>query len=196
MRINRRLNLVFPVDTDKGEIYIHSTPISREVFERFFLVLSKTFSAIYQEGLNVMAGPRIAMLMLRQIATDMGVWEGQDGVENGLVAEIRRLTNVIIPKEGGGYQIFPYHDVLRQKMLDPDDVSEIEGVLSFFTVVSAMHRPADLVTILAGMGSLWGAQTTSSNSTEYANSLPTSTTVETTGETSTVTDENTLSVPL
>lgn len=196
MRISRRLNLVLPVDTERGEIYVHSTPISREVFERHFLVLSKTFAAIYQEGLTVTAGPRVAALMLRQIATDMGVWEGPDGVENGLVAEIRRLTNVITPKEEGGYQILPYHDALRQKLLDADDVSEIEGVLSFFTVVSQMHRPNDLVTILAGMGSLWGVQTTLSNSTEFASSLPISTTAATTGETSTPSAENTLSVPL
>src|SRR5215831_13634119 len=108
VRISRSLNLVVPVDTEAGTIYVHSTPISRDVFERYYLVLSKTFAQIYQEGLAAIAGPRVGFLLLRDVAQNTrgtngapNAWEGTDGVANGLINEIRRLTNVIMPGPAG-----------------------------------------------------------------------------------------------
>ncbi len=174
MRINTRLNLVIPVDTDAGTLFVHSVPISREVFEKYFLVISKAFAAIYQEGLNVVAGPRIAMLMLKRAAVERGEWDGPDGVQNGLVAEIRRLTNVAVPGEGG-WKSYPMQDAIDRSILDADDVSEVEGAVAFFTCASAMHKRDQLPAILGGMTSLWDARTTSLNFTDYLASLRTST---------------------
>lgn len=181
MKINRKLNLVIPVDRgDEGTIYVHSTPISREVFERYFLVISKTFAAIYTEGLGIAAGPRVASLLLRKVAEDMGgtderaraaAWED---VQNGLMAEIKRLTNVVVSGHGG-WTTLPFQEAVDRKMLDPDDASEVENALAFFTVASAMHKKSELPTILTGAASLWGGQIVSSNSTEFAASLPIST---------------------
>ena len=56
MKINRALNLVIPIDSEKGQLFVHSTPISREIFEQYFLVISKTFAAIFSEGLGAIAG--------------------------------------------------------------------------------------------------------------------------------------------
>lgn len=175
MRINRKLNLVIPVDTDNGTIYVHSTPISREVFEKYFLVISKTFAMIYRQGLEVVAGPRVAAMLLKTVATDLGVWEGVEGVENGLVAEMRRLTNIVIPKDGKGWDTMGLQDAIDRDLLDEDDVSEVEGAVTFFTCASSMHRKTELPAILAGMTSLWDAQTTSSSFTEYRDFLATST---------------------
>ena len=102
MRINKALNLVIPVDWEMGgQIFVHSTPISREVFEQYFLVISKTFAAIFSQGLGAVAGPRIAYLMLKKTAEDMGLWAGPAGVGAGLMNEMIRLSNVIMPDEKG-----------------------------------------------------------------------------------------------
>jgi hypothetical protein len=58
--LNRKLNLVLHVDTEKGRIYIHSVPIGRLIFEDNFLVIGRAFTAIYTNGLGPVAGPRVA----------------------------------------------------------------------------------------------------------------------------------------
>lgn len=191
MKIDRKLNLVFPIDTDAGTVYVHSTPISREVFEQFFLVIGKTFSALYAEGLNVMAGPRVAMMLLKKIAEETGVWDGPNGVERGLVAEVRRLTNVIVRSDDGNWSSIPYQEALARKMIDDEDASEAEGAVVFFICASAMHRREQLRPILIGMASLWGSQITSYSSTEFGVSLRTSTETDNSGET-TETDAGTV----
>lgn len=173
MEISRKLNLVIPIEGDDGNIvaYVHSAPISREVFETYFLPVSKTFSAIYAEGLGSVAGPRVAAMMLKRIATDLGQWDGPAGVERGLVAEIRRLTNVLAPGDRG-WETLPYDEAMKRGILSSDDAAEVDNAVTFFTVASAMHRRSELRPILDGAGRLWGAQTSSLNSTEFAASLP------------------------
>ena len=179
-RIDKKLNLIVTVDTDDGPVYVHSTPISRQVFEQFYLVISKAFAGIYGEGLNIIAGPRIAMLMLRDIARQMGQLEGPGGVEIGLIKEAYRLTNVVMPRAEGGWKTVPFQEVVDRELLSRDDIAEVEGVLAFFICASSMHRREQLPAILDGIASLWEARTTSLNSTEYAASLPTSIEAETT----------------
>jgi hypothetical protein len=188
MKIDRHLNLVLPVDTDTGTVYVHSTPISREVFERYYLPISKTFAAIYQEGLAALAGPRVAALILRDVAEatrgkngQANAWDGPEGVENGLMNEVRRLTNVVMPG-ASGWETVPFDDVRRKGMMSPDDLAEVEGALTFFIVCSAMHRKEILPDFLNGMASLWGASIVSSNCTDYARSLPISKEGESSGE--------------
>ena len=182
MRIDRKLNLVLPLETDGGTIYVHSMPLSREAFERYYRIISKTFAAIYQEGLASIAGPRVAGMMLRDIATRSGVWDGPEGVENGLMNEIRRLSNVVMLGETGWVTV-PFYDAIRRDLLTADDISEAEGAIVFFICNSAMHRRAVLGPILDGMASLWGAQIVSSNCTEFAASLPISTETASSGAT-------------
>ena len=177
MRIDAKLNIVIEVETDEGTIFVHSVPISRDVFERYFLVISKTFAAIISEGLSFISGPRVAAMMLKKIATDMGVWEGRDGVSNGLVAEIRRLSNVIIPTSSG-WKTVPFQDAIDKKLMNEDDIAEVEGIIAFFICASAMTRKTEIAAILDRM-QLWGARVTSLNCTEYAASLPTLTQGET-----------------
>ncbi|MCD3621557.1 hypothetical protein KX491_18140 [Escherichia coli] len=58
MKISRNLNLIIPVRTEKGNGWVHATPISKEVFKEHFFILSKTFSAIFSEG-KMVDGPVI-----------------------------------------------------------------------------------------------------------------------------------------
>ena len=68
MKIDNKLNLVVQVEGEEGTLFVHSMPLSRMVWERYFVVLSKTFSAMIAEGMSFISGPRIAALMLRKVA--------------------------------------------------------------------------------------------------------------------------------
>lgn len=174
MKLNRALNLVIQVERDDGvTVYVHAQPIGREVFETYALPLAKTFAAIVAQGLGTVAGPRVAALVLKEIAAEMGRWEGPGGVEQGLMPEIRRLANVVAPGEKG-WTTLPLEDALRAEMLGEDDASEVLNALVFFTLSSRMNRRADLPAVLSAMELLWGAQTSSLDCTAFANSLPTS----------------------
>lgn len=182
MQIDRKLNLVVPVERDDGTtIWIHSMPLSQEVFERYFLIISKTFAAIYSEGINVVGGPRVAALMLKRIAELDGSWEGAEGVAAGLKTEIQRLSNVVTLHPENGWVTSTLYEAQRAELLSPDELSEAEGFITFFMVASAMHKRSQLVTLLDGLSRLWGALTTSSSVTEWAASLKTSTAAETSG---------------
>ncbi|EEY8910956.1 hypothetical protein DFZ85_22970, partial [Escherichia coli] len=138
MKIARNLNLIIPVQTEKGKAWIHATPISKEVFKEHFFILSKTFSAIFSEGLGVVAGPRVAFLMLERISRDSGIWDDDKGVRNTLVNEIIRLANLVYPVEGKGYDTIPLDMALEREIVELDDVA---GELVFFTCVSSINSP-------------------------------------------------------
>lgn len=185
MRIDRKLNLVIPVYRDDGStLFAHSTPVSSDLFETYWEPVGKAFSSIYSGGFGIIGGPRIAAKMLQKVSKEMGRWDGKDGVQLGLVAEAHRLTNVAVPREKGGWEMVPFEEA-RKTLLEKGDVSEIEGAIAFFTVVSLIHRRAELAEVLAGASQLWGAQTTSLDFTEFTNSLPTSSTSGSSGATQT-----------
>lgn len=202
MRIDRKLNLVIPLydaevvrmDEKTGKpligadgkavtflpvrMHVHSTPISREVFEANFLLISKTFAAIYNGGLGFTVGPRVAALQLAKTAADSGEPESALALMN----EVRRLSNVIAPGPQG-WTAVPLQTVLDEKLIDGDERSEVENAIVFFTVASAVHRKTEIASVLEGACQLWGGRTESLNSTEFAASLPTSMPAATTGET-------------
>jgi hypothetical protein len=176
--INRKLNLVIPVDdTTRGTVYVHSTPLSLEVFEKYFEVISRSQASLYRQGQAVLTGPRIAAMQLRRAADDLNMRQEVDG---GLFPEIERLTNVVALEQGKGWTSAPYHEA--KSWLDADDKSEVENAIAFFIINSAVMLRKMLPAILGLMESLWGAQTTSLNCTEYAASLATSTQPEPTKE--------------
>jgi hypothetical protein len=181
VRIGRPLNLVQEFETDSGTIYLHSMPLSVEVWRNYFLVLSKTYSQLFAQGIHTIAGPAIARLMLEQIAKIDGVWEGPAGVQQGLLAEIRRLSNVLAPT-GAGWDMIPYETALQRGVIDPEAAEEMEGALVFFICASAVLRgpkAREKLEILLGMlERLWGAQSTSLDITAFRASLPTLTPAE------------------
>jgi hypothetical protein len=191
MRIDEQLNIVIPVDRANGTtIYIHAAPLSREVFQKYWLVLSKAFAGMYGEGLGSIAGPRIAALMLRRVSESMELrggineWNAPDGVENGLMPEIRRMANVAAMATNGsgrGWQLFTLEHAIAHNMIDIEDLDEIDGVLVFFTLVWRLHRRADRRTMLDGGVKGWGASTSSLALSAFVASLPTSTETASTG---------------
>ncbi|EPC0935074.1 hypothetical protein ACSI0N_004024 [Escherichia coli] len=170
MKISRNLNLIIPVRTEKGNGWIHATPISKEVFKEHFFILSKTFSAIFSEGLGVVAGPRIACLMLERISSDMNVWDGEKGVRNTLVNEIIRLANLVYPAEGKGYDTIPLDMALERGIVEFDDVA---GELVFFTCVSSINTPEQTEQMMLAVSGMWNSRTSSLSLTEWIASLPT-----------------------
>lgn len=178
MKMDKTLNLVVPVERADGIlIYVHSAPISRQAFDQNFLIVAKAFTAIYAEGLNSIAGPRVAAKLIKKIAEDMGqVAE----VESGLFAEMRRLMNVVAPT-ATGWQTLPLTVALDQKLIDSTDIEEVENAVAFFMLVSAMHNKNNASQINRGATKLWDAQLTSLNSTEFSSSLSTSTKAAVTG---------------
>ncbi|HAP0139718.1 TPA: hypothetical protein IRQ32_003794 [Escherichia coli] len=169
MKISRNLNLIIPVRTEKGNGWIHATPISKEVFKEHFFILSKTFSAIFSEGLGVVAGPRIAFLMLERISRDSNVWEGDKGVRNTLVNEVIRLANLVYPVEGKGYDTIPLDIALEREIIDLDEVA---GELIFFTCVSSINSPEQAKGTMEVVNGIWSTQCSSLNLTEWIASLP------------------------
>lgn len=177
MKIDKSLNLVHTIDGGEGvaPIYVHSTPFSRDTFELYFLPMSKAFSEIYQNGLSITAGPKVAALMMKRAAIDLGQWEGPGGVEQGFFKEIQRLTNVVINTENG-WETLPYYVALTRGLIDKDDAAEMEGAITFFILASAIHKRTMIPVVLSGLCGLWGQQVTSLNVTEFKDSLATWTT--------------------
>ena len=188
MNIDRKLNLVVPIygapktvkDPATGEekvvdnvvAYVHAAPISPEVFDKYFMTIGKTFAAIYGGGLGLFAGPRLAGKLLKKIAVEAGEWEGEGGVERGLIAEIRRLANVIVPGPKG-WETVPFDGAAARGQISAEDAAEVENSLAFFTVACSMHRRNEVEGVLAIVSEIWGAQTSSLNCTAFAASLTT-----------------------
>lgn len=176
MRIDKKLNLVVPIEREDGSIlYVHSTPLRHEVFEKYCLIIGQTFSAIYTGGLNISSGPRLAAMLLKQIAVAGELWDGDEGVERGLVAEIIRVSNVLVLTADRGWATVPMYDAIKQELLSEDELSEAQGAITFFIVASAMHTRQQLGSVLSSFTRLWSLLTTPLTVTEYASSLKTST---------------------
>lgn len=155
-------------------MYVHSTPISTEVYDVHWKMLSKTFAEIHTQGFS-MTGPRVAHRVLKEVAQGMG------SSEKALVAEIHRLTNVATLNEKG-WDSMMLDDAINHKLIDAESASEVEGTLVFFT--SGFHnfsrgtRKAFLTEALE----IWNAQIISSPYTDWLNSLKTSIAAENSGK--------------
>lgn len=177
-KVNRKLHLVLPIAQEGRTLYVHSTPIASETFDAFFLPIAKTFSAIYTEGLGVIAGPRVAAKLLRRVSESLNQW---DEVNTGLLAEIKRLTNVFSPSDTG-WKMIPLDDAARTNVIDKDDVAEVENAIVFFTLAWHMHNKRDREPVVKDAAVLWGARTEYLNCTDFRDSLPISTNIEPIGK--------------
>lgn len=182
MQINKRMHFVVPMYGEDGKTiaaYAHSTPLPSEVVDVNFMLLAQTFSSIFNQGLGEAAGPAVAARLLRQIATNTGIWEDEKKQPlrgQVLMEEIRRLTNIIVPGEPGQpWRQLPLQTAVDLGSISPEDKSEVENAVVFFIVVSATLPRAQRKSMLEGAAELWSAQLSFSNSTEWAASLKTST---------------------
>jgi len=178
MQIDKNtLNFVMPIERENGTtVHVYAIPISRAVFERYYMVMAKAFNTIYSGGLGIMSGPRVASMVIKDTAIEMGVWDGPEGVERGLMNEIRRLTNVLVLTDNG-WETIPIHEAIAKGHIDEDDMSEVENALAFFSVACHMHRKADRRGILDGASRLWGARLESLSCSEFCASLSRSTAI-------------------
>ena len=186
-KIDRALNLIIPLDSEKhGRLYIHSTPISRDIYKANYRVLARTFAQMQADGVTVAAGPGIARLALESVSREMGQSERDpEGiwphVQREVVNEIIRLTNVAVPTADKGYESMPLSTAYAREIFDTEDRDNIEGTLAFFCLEASLH-PRDLATaMLSHVGGMWGFRVTSLRFTEFLSSLPISKPGESTG---------------
>lgn len=170
VNIDKRVNLVLEVERDDGSVvHVHSVPIGRNVFESNYMFISKAMGEMYGDLSNPAGAMRIAYIHMKSmIERDKPRW---DNVTASLFSEIWRLTNVMMPGERG-WETIPFYDVMQQKLLSDDDISEVQNFICFFTAASWVHSRRER----KGMAFLMensGGQLTSLDSTEYRNSLPT-----------------------
>jgi len=179
------MSLVMQVQTDEnGLIYVHSSSISRSVFEQFYLEIGKVFSQCF-DSVNqahlALSAPQLAYPALKSIATKAGNWDGAGGVKFGLVNEIVRLTSVLVSGEKG-WEALPLDIAVKRSVINEDEEAEILSSLVFFTAISKV-APKDLKNSFLEMaGALRNWELTSSDSTEYLSGLPTLTKKEGTGK--------------
>ena len=189
MRIDKSLNLVCHAESENGDIHFHSMPILRDTFKKYSLVLCKTFNELLQNGLIVM-GARIAANHLEEVAVSLNRWEGKEGVKDGLMKEIERLTNVLVLTEKG-WEALPVDLALSRDYVSEEDWEEAKQKIVFFTLIYVMATLEARREFFDGMNSTWGTETTSADCMEYIRSLPTLTATEITSRT-----ENQSSVPV
>lgn len=190
-KIDESLNFIIPVERSDGRtVYVHAMPISREIFDTYFLVIGQTFTMITAGKLGVVGGPRLAWRLLRKAAQDLGEWEGPLGVEQGLMGEIVRLASLIVPNpaNGGAWEPVPLDQAMSQNLLDEEDRDMVLNALVFFTV-SYLMLPRRMQgqdfrqDYLAGASRLWAARISSLSLMDFVGSLKTSTAAVNIGET-------------
>lgn len=195
MKIDRKLNLVIPLEReDSTSLWVHSTPIRKEVFETYYLVLAKTFSNLSRAGLDPRSGPSVAALMLKEVAATTlrngdGNWlEGDDGINGkaGLLAEIVRLSNCLVGTSSG-WQTLPLQEALDKNLVTEDEKAEVMNLLAFFTVSSLIAPKKDRAILINGMAAIYRLEVTSSVFSEWASSFKTRMLAANTGETQTET---------
>lgn len=181
LRVDEKLNFIVPLEgADGRRMYVHAMPVGREIFDQYFLAIGQTFTLVTAGRLGVVAGPRLAWRLLRKAAEELGEWNGPTGVEQGFVGEIIRLSSVVLPGEGGGWEPMPLDQAMAQELLDEEDRDMVLNVLVFFTVSylmlpKRMNGEAFRKDYLAGASRLWAAQTSSLGLMDFVNSLKTST---------------------
>lgn len=178
VKLNRKLNIVLPpFTTDKGLVYVYSSPISLPVFREHYRMLGRTFTEIQRLGYGPITGPSLASYVFRDEAKAFG----DEAHSEMLVHEVKRLSFVMYPNNNG-WGNMPLVTAVKQGILSEEQSDEAENFLVYFTCASWIKLPSEAIA-MESLRTLWQAQITSSTVTEFMNSLPTSTPEENTGET-------------
>nr|WP_249201266.1 hypothetical protein [Burkholderia cenocepacia] len=181
------MNLVVPVVTDETGVRVwgYHTPISRQVFEANYRVLAATKASLMSKGAMYMmdSGPRIAGLTL----LDEGLREAEargrfskdgktvlDEATPALMAEIRRLTMVLVPGPGG-WDLLPIESAVAAGKIDEEDQAEAESAIVFFTCICALASKSERKDQASRTATLLKGSITSLSPTEFSDSLPKST---------------------
>lgn len=202
MKIDDNLDLVIPVRVDlivtkkkkngkvveEGEeipvVWAYHTPISQEVFEANFRILSLAKSALFGKGMPfaIGTGPVIAALTLRDEAEKDAQERGEDVQDpaRSFLVELKRLTMIAGPSENG-YKPLPVDAAISSGMIDPGEWKEAESSLVFFTLAWCLAKRNRRTTAMKSAAQILGGSCTSSGLSEWAASLTTSTAESPTG---------------
>lgn len=184
MKIDDSLRFVLPFGDG---LHAYHTPISRAVYEGHYSTINATKAALASRGIHYQmgSGPRIAVLTLK----DEGLREAadRDRIEaNGkmvdektqaLLAEIKRLTNVLCPGPGG-WDLLPVDTAINQQKFDIEEWEEVESAIVFFTAHVLTCRKMTRAAVAKATASVLNGSITSFGPMEFAASLPTSTRAE------------------
>lgn len=182
MRLDEKLNLVLPVrESPDGKPFsfaVH-TPISREVFEISFRILSLTKAALFSKGLPFAfgTGPGIARLTLLDEAKRDEAERGEGAVlqAKAILQELKRLTMIVGPGPSG-YSAIPVDSALGSGLMDKEEWEEAESALLFFTLAFSLVKMKDRKMVMESTASILGGSLTSQTPSEFAVSCQTSTT--------------------
>lgn len=186
LKINRQLNLVIPIDRgSEPALFVHSTPVASSVFKQYWEVVGRTMNALYSRGFGFFA-PRYAAPMLREMAQASAGTDSQlraqalDRLEKGFIAELRRLTNVLV-LGAKGWEMVPLEDARSMDLIDEEEFDEVETAVIFFTCASRSHLKSEQDKVHGAL-SMWNARAESLDCTAFRNFLATSSVTASTGE--------------
>ncbi len=178
IKLNRKLNLVLPpFATDKGQVYVYSSPITLPTFREHYRMLGRTFTEIQRLGYGPITGPSLASYMFRDEAKAFG----DEAHSEMLLHEVKRLSFVIYPSDTG-WANMPLVESVKRGILTEEQGDEAENFLVYFTCASWIKLPSEAIA-MESLQALWHAQITLSTVTEFMNSLPISMPGGSTGET-------------
>jgi hypothetical protein len=189
MKVDRKLNLIIPFAREDGSsIHVFASPLGRAIYQIYYLPLAKTLSMMIEQEILLVGGATVARSMLEDISRNTpraggasNWWEGVDGVENGLLGELRRLTSVLAPKASGGWETLMFEEAVKVDLFTEDEVAEVENAQVFFTLVSRMLKGERSEGPRVIAERMFGWRTSSSSMSEFRNSLSTSTQVASSG---------------
>jgi hypothetical protein len=189
--IDRKLNLVLTIEQDTGRVrtvkdeatgkeeqvpvvdtlYAHSTPIAKQVFHRYAILLGEAVATVYGKGFGVAMAGRLFLILIREIAER----EGPDvlkNLEQGFVSEIERLTSVVaLDPDGNGWKTLPLAVAKQNGIITDDEHEEVLSNAAFFTAASWLQSKKQLQAYVFPMMKIYSAQIVSSTPTEFARSL-------------------------
>lgn len=175
--INEALNLVVPLDDDRG--YVHCPPLSREAFSLCWKLFARTWSVLESDDMVITAGVAVASLALKESA-EKG---GPEDLEkyHSIMAEIRRHAT-FIGSTSEGFNPVPLSTAEKKGWLHEDERHDVENALVFFIVASALLPKKRKSLILRFLTSLRDVDISSLSATQYLDSLQNSTKDAPTGE--------------
>ncbi len=184
MKINDNLDIILDIRSDeegKPTLRLFHTPITRDVFELNYRLLSSVFSELWGQGSfhAMSAGPRIASMVLKDIAkrqSDLSPeeYDDQNNPAVSFLNELKRLTMILAPGPSGWEKI-PIQSAISKGIIDPEEWQEAESSLVFFTSAFHLARRSERESRTRILLGLLKGQSASSDSTEQTASLPTST---------------------
>lgn len=170
MKITDTLAVTFKI----GAIDAYHSPLSKEAFEASFRLIAATKAALFDttDKALVIDGPNLALLVLKDEGARLAKKreEPGDGGAESLIAEITRLTMVVMPGPEG-LDLTP----VSAAGIDADEWEEALSALVFFTVNYALTPKSEKPDRVGSLAAILDFSTTSLSAEAWMNSLKTST---------------------